>query len=293
MTLEQLLTLEAIIQQGSFKAASVVLHKSQPSISMAIKKLEEEYQISLFSRSEYRPALTNEGRIFFEKAKSLLREFRELEQMAQQMSRGEEAEIRISIDAISPVSLILKFLKTFFENHSQTKLQLSFEVLHGTLERLSDGQVDFAITPMHDNFSKFETSLLTTTKIIPVMRSDLIKEKKLTDAVLRQYTQIILSDSSRHTEKMSMGILEGGKSIRLSEVSFKKEMILQGLGWGGLPYEMIKSELVKKLLVPIKTHLIKEREIKIFLVRDPQKTMGPVARELWEKNGKKGAGIFQ
>jgi DNA-binding transcriptional LysR family regulator len=76
-------------------------------------------------------------------------------------------------------------------------------------------------------------------------------------------------------------------------VSFKKEMILQGLGWGGLPYEMIKRELVKKLLVPIKTLLIKEREIKIFLVRDPQKIMGPVARELWEKNGKKGAGIFQ
>jgi DNA-binding transcriptional LysR family regulator len=291
MTLEQILTLEAIIQHGSFKAAAVVLHKSQPSISMAIKKLEEEYQISLFSRSEYRPVLTNEGRIFFEKAKSLLREFRELEQVAQQMTRGEETELRISIDAISPVSLILKFLKTFFEHHPQTQLQLSFEVLHGTLERLSDGLVDFAITPMHDNFSSFETSLLTTTKIIPVMRANLIKENKITDAVLRQYTQIILSDSSRHTEKMSMGVLEGGKNIRLSEVSFKKEMILQGLGWGGLPYEMIKSEIASKLLVPIKTRLMKEREIKIFLVRDPSKVMGPVASELWKKNNRKEVGI--
>jgi DNA-binding transcriptional LysR family regulator len=236
MTLEQILTIEAIVQKGSFKAAADSLHKSQPSISMAIKKLEEEYQIILFSRDEYRPSLTNEGRIFFEKAKSVLKEFRELEGIAQQMTRGEEVEIRISIDAISPVSLILKFLKQFFNQHPHTKLQLSFEVLNGTLERLVDGEVDFAITPMHGRADwSVDALVLTKTSIIPVMHTSLIKDKKITDSVLRNYNQIILADSSRHTRKMSSGILEGGKSITLSEISFKKEMILQGLGWGGLP----------------------------------------------------------
>lgn len=284
MTLEQILTIEAIVQEGSFKAAADFLHKSQPSISMAIKKLEEEYQVILFSRDEYRPTLTNEGRIFFEKAKSVLKEFRELDNIAQQMTRGEEVELRISIDAISPVSLILKFLKNFFSEHPLTRLQLSFEVLNGTLERLVDGEVDFAITPMQgmEDWS-VDTLPLTKTLMIPVMHVDLIKGKKVTDVLLRNYNQIILGDSSRHTKKMSTGILEGGKSITLSEISFKKEMILQGLGWGGLPCEMVKAELAKKILVPIKTTLIKEREMEIFLVRDPKKSMGPVARELWEK----------
>ena len=113
MTLDQMLTIEAIVQEGSFKAAADFLHKSQPSISMAIKKLEEEYQIILFSRDEYRPSLTTEGRIFFEKTKLVLKEFRELESIAHQMTRGEEVELRISIDAVSPVSLILKFLKIY------------------------------------------------------------------------------------------------------------------------------------------------------------------------------------
>ncbi|MDD4976203.1 MAG: LysR family transcriptional regulator [Bacteriovorax sp.] len=284
MTLEQILTIEAIVQEGSFKAAADFLHKSQPSISMAIKKLEEEYQIILFSRDEYRPTLTNEGRIFFEKAKSVLKQFRELDTTARQMSRGEEVELRISVDAVSPVSLILKFLKQFFSNHPLTRLQLSFEVLNGTLERLVDGEVDFAITPMHGRGDWSVDALpLTKTVIIPVMHAELIKGRKVTDLILREYNQIILADSSRHTKKMSTGILEGGKSITLSEVSFKKEMILQGLGWGGLPYEMVKSELAKNILVPIKTPLIKEREMEIFLVRDPKKSLGPVARELWDK----------
>ncbi|MGZ3788283.1 MAG: LysR family transcriptional regulator [Bacteriovorax sp.] len=283
MTLEQILTIEAIVKQGSFKAAADFLHKSQPSISMAIKKLEEEYQLTLFSRDEYRPSLTNEGRIFFEKAKGLLKEFRELEITAQQMARGEEAELRISIDAISPVSLILKFLRRFFLKHPQTKLMLSFEVLNGTLERLIEGEVDFAITPMQEGSWEVEALPLTKTTMIPVMRADMIKEKKITDAILREHNQIILRDSARKMKRASTGILEGGKSVTLSEISFKKEMILQGLGWGGLPYEMVKDELAKKRLVPIKTTLIKEREMDIFLVRDQKKAMGPVARELWGK----------
>lgn len=287
MTLEQLLTIEAIVQCGSFKAAADHLHKSQPSISMAIKKLEDEYQISLFSRSEYRPTLTKEGISFFEKSKVVLKEFRELDLIAKQMTKGEEVELRISIDVISPVSLILKFLKNFFNRHPNTKLQLSFEVLQGTLERLIDGEVDFAITPMHEADQTLETALLTKTRMVPVMHPDLVKEKKLTDNVLRGYTQIILSDSSRHMDKKSMNVLDGGKSLRLSEVSFKKEMILQGLGWGGLPYEMVKHEIAKKILVPIKTHTIFEKEIKIFLVHNPKNPMGPVARELWGEMAKK------
>ena len=83
--------------------------------------------------------------------------------------------------------------------------------------------------------------------------------------------------------RASTGVLEGGKSLTLSEISFKKEMILQGLGWGGLPSEMVKSELTRGLLVPIKTTLIKEQAMEIFLVHDPKKAMGPVARELWGK----------
>jgi hypothetical protein len=46
---------------------------------------------------------------------------------------------------------------------------------------------------------------------------------------------------------------------------------------------MVKNELSKNQLVPIKTALIKESELDIFLVHDPKKAMGPVATELWEK----------
>ena len=281
MTLEQIITIEAIVSQGSFKAAADYLHKSQPSISMAVKKLEEEYQITLFSRDEYRPSLTPEGKIFFQKARSLLKEYRELDALAQQMNQGVEVELRISIDAISPVTLILKFLKEFFAKHPRTKLQLSFEVLHGTIERLIDGEVDMAITPMYESGANLKHMKLSKVRLVPVIHPQLVKGK-ITDEFLRQHNQIILADSSRHSPKMTSGVLEGGKSLTITEMTFKKELIMQGMGWGGLPFDMIKDELKKNNLTVIHTSSIKERELDIFIVRNQEKPMGPVMKELWK-----------
>lgn len=284
MTLEQLLTIDAIVKEGSFKAAADYLHKSQPSISMAVKKLEEEYQISLFSRDEYRPSLTADGRVFYEKAKLLIREFRELHALAEQMSKGVESEISISIDAVSPVSLVLKFLKDFFSKHPGTKLNLKFEVLSGTIERLIDGDVSIAITPKPQVEYTFDSRSMTSTKMIAVISTQLVKkEKKITDAFLREHNQIILADSARKISKISSGVLAGSKSLTVTDMGFKKELIMQGMGWGGLPFDLIKEELISKKLTRIETPLIKDRDIEIFIVRDASIPMGPVMKELWER----------
>lgn len=284
MTLEQLLTIDAIVKEGSFKAAADYLHKSQPSISMAVKKLEEEYQITLFSRDEYRPSLTSDGKIFYEKAKLLLREFRELEALALQMSKGVESEIRISIDAVSPVSLVLKFLKDFFSKHPNTKLMLKFEVLSGTLERLIDGDVTVAITPKPQIEYTFDSRAIATTKMIAVISTQLLKgQNKITDAFLREHNQIILADSARRITKINSGVLAGSKSLTVTDMGFKKELIMQGMGWGGLPNGLVEDELKSGVLTRIETPLIKDREIEIFIVRDASKPMGPVMKELWER----------
>ncbi|MBC7465978.1 MAG: LysR family transcriptional regulator [Bdellovibrio sp.] len=72
MTFDQLETLEMIVEKGSFKAAADHLHKTQPSLSVAIKKLEEEFDLKLFNRDQYRPKLTAEGIVFYNWAKQTL-----------------------------------------------------------------------------------------------------------------------------------------------------------------------------------------------------------------------------
>ena len=57
------------------------------------------------------------------------------------------------------------------------------------------------------------------------------------------------------------------------------------MGWGGLPQDIIKAELAAKKLTAIKTPLIKERDIEIYMLRDANKPMGPVMKELWDGEG--------
>lgn len=64
MRLEQLEYLEMIVKTGSFNEAAKRLFMTQPSLSNAIKKLEEELSIKLLLRTKTGVSLTDDGREF-------------------------------------------------------------------------------------------------------------------------------------------------------------------------------------------------------------------------------------
>lgn len=61
MTLQQLRYLIAIAETGSMSAAAKRMYASQSNLSIAVKELESEFGITIFTRSNRGVALTNEG----------------------------------------------------------------------------------------------------------------------------------------------------------------------------------------------------------------------------------------
>lgn len=72
MRIQQLEYLEKIAEVGSISEAAKKLYISQPSLSQAMKELEEEYQIQLFYRSKVGITLTNAGREFLNYSRGIL-----------------------------------------------------------------------------------------------------------------------------------------------------------------------------------------------------------------------------
>jgi len=70
MKLSQLSFFCAVCQYGGVRKAAEILYISQPSISVAIKELEDELGGLLFRRSKNKMVLTAEGQMMFEKAKN-------------------------------------------------------------------------------------------------------------------------------------------------------------------------------------------------------------------------------
>ena len=83
MTLTELRYLVALAETGHFRKAAEQCSVSQPTLSIAIKKLEEELGISLFERAHHKVATTPIGERIVEQARTVLQEARNLRQLAE------------------------------------------------------------------------------------------------------------------------------------------------------------------------------------------------------------------
>jgi DNA-binding transcriptional LysR family regulator len=283
MTFDQVLVFHKIVQAGSFKAAAAELHKTQPAISLAMKKLEEEMEVELFDRSGYRPQLSAHGKAFFERSLKLLQGMSELENLSQSFRKQEEPEIFIAVDGISPLPKLLHLFKRFGDKFPLTKLNLGFEILSEAEGRVLNREAQIGITHFISDSNSLDIIPITSVQMIPVMSRDLFKEKKVKNQNdLVDIDQVVVGDN-KGPKGTSFGLLEGGKKWRIRDNTFKREIILAGLGWGHLPLHVIEREIQEKKLVILDFEDIHPRELLINIIRHKKHKLGVVASSLWNE----------
>jgi len=265
------------------------LYKSQPSISMAIKKLEEEFGIKLFSREAYRPALTDEGLAFYQKALISLDKFNELEIFAKELSMGVETEINISIDAVCSLKSFSKTFKSFLEPHITTALNLNVDMLEELQRRLLDEEVDIAIGTLFKSHLNIESIPIMTTKMVPVVSSKFYQETDGTLEDLKMLPQIIVQSSKTASKRKILGGVKGMKNWFTTDMYMKEQLILNGLGWGRLPEHQVEEQLNDcKLSVVKGINSIQSIPVQLYLLRNVKKIMGPNTKRLWSYLAKLG-----
>jgi len=285
MTLEQLKALRSVVEHGGFRAASEALFKSQSAISIAIKKLEDELNLRLFTRDQYRPTLTNEGKTLYKKAVIILNHSAEFTNLAQHFSMGEEPELRIAMSGIAPIEHILGVLKDTSEQATSTQLSLQMENLNGTLERLKDGDADIAISESNERESAFEYQHLTHAEMIAVVSSQspfASHATTLSERDLEGSTQIIVRDTSIHTPRITAGVVDGTNHWIVNDFMMKKRVIAAGTGWGRLPKHMAQEDIKTGVLTAISSQHFPTIKMDIQAIRHKHKAIGPVAEALWQ-----------
>ncbi len=286
MTLDQLKILEQIAETGSIGAAAKTLYRTQPTLSVAMKKLEEELNLSIFSRDQYRITLTPAGHSLYYKAKQVLKKAEEFEQLGQYLTTGCEAELHIAFFGELPIAPLMSVLKRCEQDYPQTKLHLSVENLLGGMERLLENEVDLAILPWKQENHSLEYKPFVKIRLMPVVSPQFppaLLSPPVPQEVIKQYVQVVLKDSSRRPSKETYGVLEGGRQWRVNDLHTKKAIILSGMGWGNLPEHIIRAELDQGLLVPLQLeNYTAFVESNAFVVRRFGQPTGPVAQKLWE-----------
>ncbi len=283
MTLEQLKSLQAIVEGGSLRAAAESLNRTQPTVSVAIKNLEEELGLQIFDRDQYRNTLTHQGKKLYEKAKLVLGQAQSFKNLATQLAAGEETEVGIAFTSAIPVAPIIRTIRQCKQEFPATRLEVYSENGLGPMELLENGQASIIIIPWMQNNDKLESLHFMNMRFKSVIAADspLLQEyDAVPKAVMKNYPQVIIG--GRKSSTKNYGVLEGGDQWRVNDYQTKKEIIMQGMGWGSLPEHLIKDELSQGLLAPIKV----EGEpampnIELRVARLDGEPVGPVAQRLW------------
>ncbi|TQV84862.1 LysR family transcriptional regulator [Aliikangiella coralliicola] len=284
MTLDQLKSLQAIVEGGSLRVAAQNLNRTQPTISVAIKNLEDELGLKIFDRDQYRNKLTPQGKALYEKAKLVLGQAQSFKNLANQLATGEELEVGIAFTSAIPVSPIISTIRQCKVEFPGTRLEVYSENGMGPLDLLEDGRASILIIPWIENFEKLESMHFMNLRFKSVIAADspLLQEYDVVPkAVMKKHPQVIIS--GRKSSNKTYGVLEGGDQWRVNDFQTKKEIIMQGMGWGSLPEHLIKDELEQRLLAPLKVEgNVESPGVELRIVRLESEPVGPVAQRLWQ-----------
>jgi len=291
LTLHQLLCFDAVVTEGSFQAAADKLLRSQPTISSTVKNLETQLRLSLLDRSGYRVALTDAGRSFYERTRVFLHELQSLRNHAAQLAMGEESELRVVIGDVCPLPEILGLLRRFFDGCPGTRLHLHFEAISGPCERLFDDEADLILHHIDKADPRLEFVDLFTVKLVPVVAPNFLRfpiSKSITPEQMRDYVQCVIRDTARSPSR-DYYLVEGARSWTVSDQLMKKELILQGMGWGHMPHYLIAQNLRDKSLLPITGKHFKGGRVELVAARRRNTPHGPIANRLWQFIGEQAA----
>tara|TARA_R110002049_G_scaffold201563_1_gene372303 strand:- start:17322 stop:18209 length:888 start_codon:yes stop_codon:yes gene_type:complete len=281
----QLLALDAIVATGTFRGAADRLHKSQSAISHTIRQLEDELDLRLLSRDAYRPILTAEGRVFYREASRVLTQMRELNATANRLKAREEPELRLAVSATLPLDLLLPMLGDLGTRFPATHLRLSTEMMGGAIARLIEGRADVAIATVDGvPLEEVETRPMAVVMIRPVACRELAERLgsgPLPLSAMQALPQIVVAGTAGAEDSQSRDLLPGGRRWTVSDFAAKKQVILSGLGWGGMPDHLMQQEIADGSLIPIEVDGFRQRRSEIFAIRRRDTTPGPVASALW------------
>lgn len=287
MTLDQLRMLVKISETGSVLAAAQALSRTQPTVSVAIRKLEEEFGVSLLSRDSYRANLTPAGKMLCRKAQVVLQQSDGFTTLAHHLATGNEPEIRIAIEASCPMPLLLKIMRDSERSFPHTDFSLSVENLWGALERLEDGVADLAICPWLQEDLSVESFPFVLSHLLTVAVPDyapLRGKRELALSDLQNAVQVVVKDSSHRPRPERYGVHQQGRHWLVNDHYTKKELLLAGMGWGRLHQHLIEEELRQGLLVPLNIRNYQNQlDIEMRVVRKQGAVHGPVAEAMWEK----------
>lgn len=145
MDLRQLRYFVEIARTGNFTRTAERLRIAQPAVSVAIKKLEEELELTLFNRQDKRVTLTAEGEIFLGHARRILAGTTAAQQEMADLRNLNKGEVRVGIPPMLSAYFFPAILCDFTKRYPDLALSVYGEGAWRIQQMISQGELDMGV----------------------------------------------------------------------------------------------------------------------------------------------------
>ena len=186
MNLQQLVYIIALdIHRNHVKAADHC-HVTQPTLSMMVKKLEEELGVRIFEKTQpLKP--TPSGEMVIVRARQILQEVKNLKEFIRNEKDSIEGEFRMAVIPTLAPYLLPRFLNEFLTKHPGTSFTIMEMQTEEIIRQLKNNRIDLAIlvTPVDDKEIReipvfYEPILLYTSENLKYFQQEKVSLKSLT-----------------------------------------------------------------------------------------------------------------
>jgi DNA-binding transcriptional LysR family regulator len=145
MEMTQLEFFLQVIAEGSFSRAADAVGRTQPAVSTAVRRLEDEVGAPLFDRSQKTPTLTEAGVVIQDYARRILALRDQARGAVSELRALRRGLVRVGANESTSLYLLPQVILAFRERHPEIKVEIYRHVSERLPREVLQRNVDFAV----------------------------------------------------------------------------------------------------------------------------------------------------
>ena len=256
MDINQLEVLLTVAQEQSFSRAAQALHRTQPAVSQAIRRLELELGEPLFDRSSKDGTLTAAGRVLHEFAQQMLNLRQGAHTAIRELKDLQRGKLALSANEYT-VMYLLPILPVFRARHPHIKVEVKRSLASRIPSQILDRDVEIGVVSYKPGDSAIASVAVLTDELVLVVAPDhpLARKEVVSIRELGAESFIAHNVPSPYREKV-VRTFEKYKtplniSIEMPTLEAIKRLVEQGMGVALIPRLATQAELASKQLMAL------------------------------------------
>ena len=272
-----------VAEAGNISHAAKELYISQPAISKAVTRLEQNLETKLFVRSSRGVTLTDSGKMLYEQTNAAFKHLKQAEDTIKKNKKLGTGSLKIGVSTTLCKYVLMPYLEKFIKLHPHVKISISCQSTYQTLNLIQNHKVDIGLVGESGRLENLVFAPIGMVEDGFVATHDYLNnlKKRHPEAASNpfEYANLMLLDqhnvSRRYIDEyirgneLSTGQMLTGHILEVSSMDLLIEFAKIGLGIACVITDFVKKELKEGSLTTIPLSLpIQKREIGFTYLRE-------------------------